>query len=98
MWHPRQVKSIITLSAQDVPDVMECLVRAKKCFCKVRSLSMKKNALNMSLSACNAESMFVFFFVGSEIWHPDCSMAAALNGEMNGYPVSIVQCAKIQQY
>lgn len=52
----------------------------------------------MSLSACNAESMFFFFFfVGSEIWHPDCSMAAALNGEMNGYPVSIVQYAKIQQ-
>ena len=30
------------------------------------------------------------FFTGSEIWHPDCSMEAAQNGEMEVRPVSVV--------
>ena len=28
-------------------------------------------------------------FAGSEIWHPDCSWAAAQNGEMEVRPVSV---------
>ena len=35
-------------------------------------------------------SVFIqqFMSIGSEIWHPDCSKAAALNGELDRYPVS----------
>jgi len=40
----RQVRSIIILSVRDVQDVMECLAKVKRCFCRVRRLVLAETS------------------------------------------------------